>query len=112
MDLRRTDIKQQNKYSMFIDLPVFSNMSTIQDRSKTNVFEWYNLQRNSSGKKKGKRTAMLTDCLCLTNIEPIVHQRWAKTGEAGGKNHLTIRKQSLVFPHVTQARLEPQRLQT
>ena len=26
-----------------------------------------------------------------------------------GKNHLTIRKQNLAFPHVTRARLEPQR---
>ena len=25
-----------------------------------------------------------------------------------GKNHLTIRKQNLAFPHVTRARLEPQ----
>ena len=25
------------------------------------------------------------------------------------KNHLTIRKQNLAFPHMTQARLEPQR---
>ena len=31
----------------------------------------------------------------FTYIEPIVHQRCAKTGELGGKNHLTIRKQNL-----------------
>ena len=29
-----------------------------------------------------------------------------------GKNHLTIRKQNLAFPHVTRARLEPQRWET
>ena len=28
------------------------------------------------------------------------------------KNHLTIRKQNLAFPHMTQARLEPQRWET
>ena len=47
----------------------------------------------------------------FTYIEPIVHQRWAKTGEPG-KKHLTIRKQNLAFPHVTRARLEPQRWET
>ena len=41
-------------------------------------------------------------------IEPMVHQRWAKTGEPGGKNHLNICMQNLAFPHVTRARLEPQ----
>ena len=43
--------------------------------------------------------------LCLfqeyfTYIEPIVHQRWAEP-EYPGKNHLTIRKQNMAFPHVT-----------
>ena len=33
----------------------------------------------------------------FTYIEPIVHQRWAKTGTPGGK-HLPIRKQNLAFP--------------
>ena len=32
--------------------------------------------------------------------------------ENPGKNHLTIRKQNLAFPHVTRARLEPQRWET
>ena len=44
----------------------------------------------------------------FTYIEPIVHQRWAKTGECG-ENHLTIRKQNLASPHMTRARLKPQR---
>ena len=44
----------------------------------------------------------------FTYIKPIVHQRWAKTEEPGEKKHLTIRKQNLAFPHVTQTRLEPQ----
>ena len=44
----------------------------------------------------------------FTYIEPIVHRRWAKT-EYPEKNHLTIRKQNLAFPHMTRARLEPQR---
>ena len=35
----------------------------------------------------------------ISHIEPIVYQRWAKTSEPGGKNHLTIRKQNLAFPH-------------
>ena len=48
----------------------------------------------------------------FTYIEPIVHQRWAKTGGPGEKKHLTIRKQNLGFPHVTQVRLEPQRRET
>ena len=48
----------------------------------------------------------------LAYSEPIVHQRLAKKLENPGKNHLTIRKQSLVFPHVTGARLEPQQLET
>ena len=47
----------------------------------------------------------------FTYIEPIVHQRCAKTGEPG-KSHLTIRKQNFAFPHVTRARLEPQRRET
>ena len=34
----------------------------------------------------------------FTYIEPIVHQRWLKTGEPGVKNHLTIRKHNLAFP--------------
>ena len=33
----------------------------------------------------------------FTYIEPIVHQRWAKTREPGEINHLTIRKQNLAF---------------
>ena len=33
----------------------------------------------------------------FTYIEQIAHQRWAKTGEPG-ENHLTTRKQNLVFP--------------
>ena len=45
----------------------------------------------------------------FTYIEPIVHQRWAKTGEPGKKKTPTIRKQNLAFQHVTRARLEPQR---
>ena len=36
----------------------------------------------------------------LTYIEPIVHQRWAKTGDPR-KNHLTIPKQNMAFSHVT-----------
>ena len=44
----------------------------------------------------------------FTYIEPIVHQSWSKTGEPGEK-HLTILKQNVAFPHVTQARLKPQR---
>ena len=46
-----------------------------------------------------------------TYIEPIVHQRWAKTGEPGEKppDHP---KQNLAFPHATWARLEPQRWET
>ena len=38
--------------------------------------------------------------------------RSSKLGEnrrTRGKKHLTIRKQNLAFPHVTRARLEPQR---
>ena len=42
----------------------------------------------------------------FTYIELIVHQRWA---ENRGKN---ILKQNLAFPHVTRAKLEPQRWQT
>ena len=46
----------------------------------------------------------------FTYIEPIVHQRWANSGEPGKKTkkHLTIRKQNFAFTHVTPARLEPQ----
>ena len=36
----------------------------------------------------------------FTYIEPIVLQRWAKTGEPG-ENHLNIRMQNLAFSHVT-----------
>ena len=37
---------------MLTDLLLFSNVQ--QYRSKMKVFEWFNLQRNSSGKKKLK----------------------------------------------------------
>ena len=61
MDLRRTDIKQQNKNANRLTF-VFEHINkyTMETRSKTNMFEWYNLYRNSSGKKKS-RTAMLID---------------------------------------------------
>ena len=36
----------------------------------------------------------------FTYIEPITYQSWAKTGEHGGKTHLTFRKQNLASPHV------------
>ena len=44
MDLRRTDIKQQNKnvIQLTFVLELF-NKHTIETRSKTDVFEWYNL---------------------------------------------------------------------
>ena len=45
------------------------------------------------------------------NISLISRKQFIKGGrkpENHGKNHLTIRKQNLVFPYVTQARLEPQ----
>ena len=48
----------------------------------------------------------------VSYIKLMVHQRWGKTWEPGEKNHLTIRKQNLAFPHVTQARLEPQQQET
>ena len=43
MDLRRTDIKQQIR--MLTDTFVFEHVNkyTMETRSKTNVFEWYNL---------------------------------------------------------------------
>ena len=55
MDLRRTDIKQQNKNANRLTF-VFEHVNeyTMETRSKTNMFEWYNLYRNSSGKKKSK----------------------------------------------------------
>ena len=61
MDLRRTDIKQQNKNANRLTL-VFEHVNkyTMETRSKTNMFEWYNLYRNLSG-KKSQRTAMLRD---------------------------------------------------
>ena len=43
----------------------------------------------------------------FTYIDPIVHQIGRKP-ENPVKNHLTILKQNLAFPHVTRARLEPQ----
>ena len=43
----------------------------------------------------------------FTYMQPIVHQRWAKIGEAVEK-HLTIRKQNLAFPHVTWVRIKLQ----
>ena len=58
MELRRTDIIQQNKNVNRLTF-VFehANKYTNETRSKTNVFEWCNLWRNSSG-KKSQRTAM------------------------------------------------------
>ena len=44
------------------------------------------------------------------NISLISSQSFIKGGrqpENPGKNYLTIRKQNLAFPHVTQARLKP-----
>ena len=46
------------------------------------------------------------------NISLISSRSFIKGGrkpEYPGKNHLTIRKQNAAFPHVTRARLEPQR---
>ena len=46
------------------------------------------------------------------NISLISSRSFIKGGrepENPGRNHLTIRKQNLAFPHVTQVRLEPQR---
>ena len=44
MDLRRTDIKQQNKNVNRLTFVLEQvNKYTIETRSKTNVFEWYNL---------------------------------------------------------------------
>ena len=44
MDLRRTDIKQQNKNVNGLSF-VFEHINKykMETRSKTNVFEWYNL---------------------------------------------------------------------
>ena len=53
--------------------------------------------------------------LGFTALSRIFHlyraDRSSKVGENGepGGNHMTIRKQNLAFPHVTRARLEPQR---
>ena len=59
MDRKRTDIK--HKIRMLADTFVSDvNKYTMETRSKTNLFEWYNLYRNSSG-KKGQRTAMFID---------------------------------------------------
>ena len=35
------------------------NKYTMETGSKTNVFEWYNLQRNSSGKKRSKHCNLI-----------------------------------------------------
>ena len=47
----------------------------------------------------------------FTYIEPIIHQRWAKTGEPGGKNTWPSLSRTWLS-HVTRARLEPQRWET
>ena len=52
--------KDDSKLRMLSDLLLFSNMSTIQNEVKRMFFEWYNLQRNLSG-KKSQRTAMFID---------------------------------------------------
>ena len=49
------------------------------------------------------------------NISLISSRSFIKGGrkpENPEKNHLTIRKQNLAFPHMTRARLEPQRWET
>ena len=44
MDLRRTDIKQQNKNVNRLTFVLeHVNKYTMETRSKMNVFEWYNL---------------------------------------------------------------------
>ena len=55
MDLRKTDINQQTKNDNRLTF-VFEHVNkyTMETRSKTNMFEWYNLYRNSSRKKKSK----------------------------------------------------------
>ena len=54
--------------------------------------------------------------LGFTALSRIFHlcraDRSSKVGKNPGKNHLTIRKQNMDFPHVTQARLDPQRRET
>ena len=62
LTLIRTDIKQQ-KNRILTDLLSFSNVNkyTMETRSKTNVFELFNLLRNSSGKKRSKNCNMLID---------------------------------------------------
>ena len=58
MNLRRTDIKQQNKNVNGLTF-VFEHVNNTRWKQEvlTNVFKWYNLQRNSSS-KKSQRTAM------------------------------------------------------
>ena len=43
MDLRRTDIKQQNKNVKLTFVFEHVNKYTMETKSKTNVLEWYNL---------------------------------------------------------------------
>ena len=51
-------------------------------------------------------------------LSRIFHLYWDDRSSSGlklenlGKKHLTIHKQNLAFPHVTTARLEPQRWET
>ena len=55
---------------------------------------------------------MANNLATFKNILLITSRSFIKGGrkpENPGKNHLTIRKQNLAFPHVTRARLEPQR---
>ena len=59
MDLRRTDIKQQNKNAYQLTF-VFEHVNEYTMETRSKMFEWYNLYRNSSG-KKSQRTAMLID---------------------------------------------------
>ena len=61
MDLMRTDIKQKNKIFLltFFCFRIFQQYK-METRSKTNVFERYNLQRNPPG-KKSQRTAIFMD---------------------------------------------------
>ena len=60
------DLKQQNRNALRLTF-VFEHVNkyTMETRSKTNVFEWYNLYRNSSGEKKIKELQCPVIIFCL-----------------------------------------------
>ena len=63
-------------------------------------------------KKKNRQLHRHSIKLKFTKFQELMVSHNKQKPENPGKNHLTICKQNLALPHVTRARLEPQKWET